>query len=137
MMKILLVDDEYHVISHIASLLEKIEFCEINTLQTTSGPEALKIVASSHIDIAFLDINMPKVSGLQIASKLHSQWPDCRIIFLTAYEVFDYIYEANQYPGAIYLLHAEDQLMAADAFETIAAEFIEVHKELKELKAKL
>ena len=56
MMKILLVDDEYHVISHIASLLEKIEFCEINTLQTTSGPEALKIVASSHIDIAFLDI---------------------------------------------------------------------------------
>ena len=107
MMKILLVDDEYHVISHIASLLEKIEFCEINTLQTTSGPEALKIVASSHIDIAFLDINMPKVSGLQIASKLHSQWPDCRIIFLTAYEVFDYIYEANQYPGAIYLLKAE------------------------------
>ena len=37
----------------------------------------------------------------------------------------------------IYLLHAEDQLMAADAFETIAAEFIEVHKELQELKAKL
>ena len=30
-----------------------------------------------------------------------------------------------------------DQLMAADAFETIATEFIEVHKELQELKAKL
>lgn len=37
----------------------------------------------------------------------------------------------------IYLLHAEDQLMVADAFETIATEFIEVHKELQELKAKL
>ena len=37
----------------------------------------------------------------------------------------------------IYLMHAEDQLMAADAFETIATEFIEVHKELQELKAKL
>ena len=36
----------------------------------------------------------------------------------------------------IYLMHAEDQLMAADAFETIAAEFIDVHKELKALKAK-
>ena len=34
-------------------------------------------------------------------------------------------------------MHAEDQLMAADAFETIATEFIEVHKELQELKAKL
>lgn len=107
MMKILLVDDEYHVINHIANLLQQIDFCEINTLQTTSGPEALKIVASSHIDIAFLDINMPRVNGLQIAGKLHNQWPDCQIIFLTAYEVFDYIYEANQYPGAIYLLKAE------------------------------
>lgn len=34
----------------------------------------------------------------------------------------------------IYLMHAEDQLMAADAFETIANEFIEVHKELRALK---
>lgn len=34
----------------------------------------------------------------------------------------------------IYLMHAEDQLMVADAFETIANEFIEVHKELKALK---
>lgn len=36
----------------------------------------------------------------------------------------------------IFLLHAEDQLMAADAFETIASELICVHKELKELKEK-
>lgn len=34
----------------------------------------------------------------------------------------------------IYLMHAEDQLMAADAFETIAAEFIQVHRELHQLK---
>ena len=107
MIKILLVDDEYHVINHISNMLQKIDFCEISTLKTTSGPEALQMVASSHIDIAFLDINMPKVSGLQIANKLHNQWPDCQIIFLTAYEVFDYIYEANKYPGAIYLLKAE------------------------------
>ena len=37
----------------------------------------------------------------------------------------------------IFLMHAEDQLMAADAFETIAGEFIAVHKELQELKASL
>ena len=37
----------------------------------------------------------------------------------------------------IYLLHAEDQLMAADAFETIASEFIQVQKELHALKAVL
>ena len=107
MLKILLADDEYHVINHISNLLQHIDFCEINILNTTSGHDALQIIASSHIDIAFLDINMPQTSGLQIAHKLRNQWPDCLIIFLTAYEIFDYIYEANQFPNTIYLLKAE------------------------------
>lgn len=34
----------------------------------------------------------------------------------------------------IFLMHAEDQLMAADSFETIATQFVDVHKELKALK---
>lgn len=107
MIKILLADDEYHVISHLTNLLSQMEEFELNIISTCSGPEALALVASSRIDMAFLDINMPKVNGLTIADRLHRQWPDCQIIFLTAYEVFDYIYEANQYPGAIYLLKAE------------------------------
>lgn len=107
MLKVLLVDDEFHVINHISELLKNIDFCELNILQTTSGPDALQIVAASHIDIAFLDINMPRISGLQIANKLHRQWPDCQIVFLTAYEVFDYIYDANKYPNAVYLLKSE------------------------------
>ena len=107
MIKILLADDEYHVISHLTTLLQQLEKYEVNILSTCSGPEALSLAGSLRIDIAFLDINMPKVNGLMIADKLHRQWPECQIIFLTAYEVFDYIYEANQYPGAVYLLKAE------------------------------
>jgi len=38
-------------------------------------------------------------------------------------------------PSNIYLMHAEDQLMAADSFETIAAELIEVHEELAKLRS--
>ena len=37
----------------------------------------------------------------------------------------------------LFLMHAEDQLMAADAFETIANEVIAVHQELADLKAGL
>ena len=107
MIKILLADDEYHVISHLTTRLQQLEKYEVNILSTCSGPEALSLAGSLRIDIAFLDINMPKVNGLMIADKLHRQWPECQIIFLTAYEVFDYIYEANQYPGAVYLLKAE------------------------------
>lgn len=38
-------------------------------------------------------------------------------------------------PSNIYLMHAEDQLMAAESFETIAAELIEVHEELAKLRS--
>ena len=107
MLKILIADDEHHVVHHLSTLLAQIDFCVTDILTTCSGPEALQIIASTHIDMAFLDINMPRVNGLQIASRLHAQWPECRILFLTAYEVFDYIYEASQYPGAVYLLKAE------------------------------
>lgn len=133
MIKILLVDDEYHVISHILNLLQQIDFIEINALCATSGSEALKIVASSHIDVAFLDINMPQVSGLQIAAKLHRQWPDCQIIFLTAYEVFDYIYEANQYPGAIYLLKAEPDAKILDTAASCCQAILKKREEKKNL----
>lgn len=123
MIKVLLVDDEYHVVSHLTNLLQRMDRYELNIISTCSGPEALSLIASSHIDIAFLDINMPKVSGLMLADKLHRQWPDCQIVFLTAYEVFDYIYEANQYPGAVYLLKAEPdrklQSVAEACCETI------------------
>ncbi len=37
-------------------------------------------------------------------------------------------------PNNIFLMHAEDQLMAADSFETIASELIEVQEQLAKLK---
>jgi len=40
-------------------------------------------------------------------------------------------------PMNIFLMHAEDQLMASDSFEVIANEEIELYQQLNELKAKL
>jgi len=60
MLKILLVDDEYHVINHLNSLLQNINCCEVDIRKTISAPEALKMIASTQIDIAILDINFLK-----------------------------------------------------------------------------
>ena len=46
-------------------------------------------------------------------------------------------WQGQTWKSNIFLLHAEDQLMAADAFETIASEFIQVHQELQKIKAGL
>lgn len=125
MIKVLLVDDEHHVISHMTNLLQRLDSYEINVINATSGSEAMQLISSTHIDIAFLDINMPKISGLQLADKLHNQWPDCQIVFLTAYEEFGYIYKANQYPGAIYLLKAEPDQKILDVASSCCRAILE------------
>ena len=48
--------------------------------------------------------------------------------------------EANEGQGSsvsLLILHAEDQLMSAEAFKTIAQEFIDTHKRIDTLEAKL
>ena len=107
MLKTLIVDDEYHVVTHIANLIQQIDICKFSILQTSSSTEALQFISTSRLDLALLDINMPGVNGLQLADKIHNQWPDCHVIFLTAYDMFEYIYNAIQQRNTSYLLKSE------------------------------
>ena len=70
---------------------------------------------------------MPGMSGLQLMEQIHRQWPKCRVIFLTGYNEFDYIYAAIQYKGVNYILKTEgyDKVIAAveNAVEDIEKSF--------------
>ena len=80
-LKCLIVDDEQIAIKGIANHISKLDFLTVNAT-CSSALEARGILENQSIDLMFLDINMPRVSGLQIADKLHNQWPDCQLIFL-------------------------------------------------------
>ena len=80
-----------------------------------SGREALRQLHRTRIDIVMTDIRMPGIDGLELMARIRETWPHCRIIFLTGYDEFDYVYQANRYPGVRYLLKAEahEKVMAA------------------------
>lgn len=108
MYRLLIVDDEHHVVNWLADLFEKQEGMEFSIYKAYSGIEALNIFESVKINIAILDIKMPELTGLEVADRIVTHWPHCRIIFLTGYNNFDYIYHANKQKNVAYLLKTED-----------------------------
>ncbi len=67
---ILAVDDEAHIL-HVVSL--KLSNAGFNVLTANDAEEALELAASSAIDLLITDFQMPGMSGLDLARKLHSE----------------------------------------------------------------
>ncbi len=81
----MLVDDEANLLDYLARLLEEVwpELTIVGTAQNGRG--ALALAEDTDPDIAFLDIQMPGLSGLEVAQLLDDA---IRIVFVTAYDEF-------------------------------------------------
>ncbi len=100
MIKVLIVDDEPHARD---DLEEKIGADpEFNIVGKCSNAfETIKEINRQHPDVVFLDINMPKISGIEMLSMLDkSDMP--RIVFVTAYG--EYAIEAFEKNAIDFLL---------------------------------
>lgn len=78
------------------------ENCHI--YEATDGIEALDITKKVSLQIAIMDIFMPELNGIEASKKILQLQPCCRIIFLTAYDDFDYIKVALNIRAVDYLL---------------------------------
>lgn len=126
-MRLLIVDDEHYIVNYLTDLIEEQHFPDLEIYKCYSGKEALSLIQTSLIDLMLLDIHM---SGLEVASQVSEQLPRCRIIFLTAYDSFDHIYESNKLEHTRYLLKTEDD-------EVILKEISHALEELEEESNKL
>lgn len=100
-MKILIVDDEVLSIKRLKRLLEEAGYKLI--LSAISVEESLSILEKNNdIDLIFIDIKMPEVSGIELAYKILSRHENIFIVFQTAYE--EYALEAFKIGAIDYLL---------------------------------
>lgn len=110
-MKILIVDDEELARSRLRRLLGTLGFKEI--LEASNAAEAITAIKESAFDLAFLDINMPQTSGLELGYELRYHQDNVAIIFQTAYE--EHALEAFDIGAIGYLVkpYSIDQLQNA------------------------
>lgn len=99
-MKVLIVDDEKLALSRLKRLLNEEGLSDI--VECSNPIDALKEAAKVKFDVAFLDISMPNMSGLELANTILDINPKTFIIFQTAYE--EHALEAFQSGGMDYLL---------------------------------
>ena len=87
-MKILLVDDEQLQLLRLQKEVKKVFPEEEEILSYLNPLQALKENKNANIDIAFLDIEMPGMNGIEIAKALKKINPLVNIIFVTAYDSY-------------------------------------------------
>ncbi|MCT4630653.1 LytTR family DNA-binding domain-containing protein [Winogradskyella sp.] len=102
----IIVDDEAIARDIIASHASRIENIKI-IAQCKNAIEAFNAISNNTIDLVFLDINMPEISGIAFAKSINK---DIKIIFTTAYR--DYAVEGFD-------LQAVDYLLKPVAFERL------------------
>ncbi len=79
----------------------------------TSSDLVLSFMDQMNFDIIFLDIDMPKISGFELASKISEKDPKTLIIFVSAYD--NYVYQSFAYSPFRFLrkLHLKEELPSA------------------------
>jgi two-component system LytT family response regulator/two-component system response regulator LytT len=84
-LRAVLVDDEQLARDELAFLLGQIGGVEVIG-QAGDGVEALAVIAHLQPDLVFLDVQMPGITGFEVARRLLGQGASVQIIFVTAYD---------------------------------------------------
>jgi len=98
--KVLIVDDEETLTWSMAKSLSK-DKDKYEVIIANNGKEALTLLKSNKIDLVISDIRMPDINGLDLLVKIRKDYPDTKVIIMTAYGSSDVQKEANR-RGSLY-----------------------------------
>ena len=119
---ILLVDDEAHIRKFIGLILR--QFTAAKLIEATNGEEGVALYSEHRPDLVLLDVNMPKLGGLETLRKLHQLDPDCAVIMLTSLVTRQTIEEASELGALNYIRKDTPKEEIAKALrETIETHF--------------
>ncbi len=126
-MRILIADDEYLVRSSLRSMLEELNLPVDLVAEATNGEEMVSKVGQFFPDVAFVDIRMPKLNGLEAIRNGKKVSPNTNWYILTGFPEFDYAQEAIRLGVAGYLLKPVNP----EELQKILGEFIEKNRKRK------
>lgn len=103
-MNLLITDDENLELKVLEKTIKKFFLNELEIFMASNGKQAAQISDETEINIALLDVEMPGMNGIELAKLIREKNHDCIIIFITAYDRFEYAIEAMHIKAFDYLL---------------------------------
>ncbi|GIV64115.1 MAG: response regulator transcription factor [Chloroflexota bacterium] len=118
--RVLLADDHHIVRAGIRQLLEYAEDIQV-IAEAGDGEEAKTLIQINHPDVAVLDIQMPRSSGVEVTRWVRKNFPEVGVLVLTAYDDDPYVMAVLQAGANGYILktaQSEDLIQAVrDVYE--------------------
>ncbi|HWE34366.1 MAG TPA: response regulator transcription factor [Solirubrobacteraceae bacterium] len=112
--KVLLADDHEVVRSGLRAVLDREVDIEV-VAEAADGSEAVEKALANQVDLAILDVSMPRLTGLQATTELQRRAPNIRVLILSVHESEQYFFEAVKAGASGYVLKtaANRDLVAA------------------------
>jgi DNA-binding NarL/FixJ family response regulator len=112
--RILVADDHAIVRQGLRLVLNAEPDLEV-VAEAADGSEAIERALGDDIDLAILDISMPRKTGLQAAHELSRRRPELRILILSMYDNEQFLFEALKVGASGYVLKsgADDEIVEA------------------------
>jgi len=119
---VLLVDDEPHIRKFVGLILR--QFSVSAPKEAANGEEALELYAAQRYDLVLLDVNMPKLGGIDTLRRLRALDPHCVVVMLTSLVTRQVIEESAELGAVNYIRKdtPKDEISAA-LRETIESHF--------------
>lgn len=106
-MNILIVDDETIIREWIQYTIQSFDFERMTVETASDGIETLEMITSFHYDVVFIDIQMPRMNGLELIEKIYNEEPNTLPVILSSHNDFDYAREALRHGAFEYILKSE------------------------------
>jgi DNA-binding NarL/FixJ family response regulator len=112
--RILLADDHALVREGLRLILERQPDLEV-AAEASDGAEAIDRALHTELDLAVLDVSMPRLTGLQAARHLRAQRPELKVLMLSMHDNEQFFFEALKVGAAGYVLKtaADEDLVSA------------------------
>jgi DNA-binding NarL/FixJ family response regulator len=101
--RVLIADDHPIVRRGLALVLDQQPDFQV-IAEASDGAEAVACVLSEDVDLAILDVSMPRQTGLQAAREITQRKPDVRVLILSMHENEEYLFEALAAGASGYVL---------------------------------
>lgn len=129
MIRVLIAEDQGMVLGALAALLELEPDIDV-VGQARDGQEALDLAGTLRPDVVLTDIEMPRMTGLELAAELKRQGSTARVVILTTFARSGYLRRALDSGAAGYLLKDSPSNRLAEAVRRVHAGLRSIDPEL-------
>jgi DNA-binding NarL/FixJ family response regulator len=112
--RILVADDHPIVRSGLKKVIDAQPDLEV-VAEAEDGAEAVKKALADEVDLAILDVSMPKTTGIQAAEQLRKRKPDLKLLMLSMYDSEQFLFESLRAGASGYVLKSDADHDIVDA----------------------